>query len=299
MKAQNKIVVSVFVSVAVCLCASWASAKGRFKQCPILDQAPDSVYRVSFGYIPDSDATEGGGIVGSTDIIEVNGEWAFAYFRDVAHGNIDLNLQFEGTVFHDSLDDRLPSQVGRLALDAGWALRSERGLAFVTRLAPGLYSDFQDLGTEAVYCPVAFSLVRTFRTDFAGMFGVEIRSGFDRVLIPLVGIVWEPDDRVRVDLRCPSSRISWLMSGQWRTHLGLDWENTSYALDDRREKLTLDYFRAYWGLGYQVSTQLQLAGELGSIFQRSIDFDEDVAPSSDDLDVDDSWFLRLSASAPF
>lgn len=291
---------TVLSLLALTFTALPASAKPAAKKCQIMDGTPENVYEVRFAYVPESDATleASGSSLGSVDTMEVEGDWAFSYYRYSA-GVLDLNLDLRATIFHDTLNGMLPSQVAEFALDGGWGWRGNSGLSAQLRLAPGLYSDLDEFSGDSFNCPVSVSLIKAFNPSISGQIGFQWRPGFARAFMPLVGVVWQANEYVKLDLRCPRSKVTVYIPDNWNTHLGLDWDAMSYSMSDGRDLISLDDFRAYWGVGYRVSNQVHVNGDLGFLFHRTVSFEADDQHWGDDLEVERNFFLRASVAAPF
>jgi len=276
----------------------WPSEEDSWP-CQILDTMPEPVYRIGLGYVPES-RFKG---YGKTDFLEIDGDWAFAYYRDVFCGDIDLNLRFDAMVLFGSAGLQLPDQVGKIALDAGWTWRSREGTAAQIRLLPGLYSDLEEIDAEAFSLPFSLALIRAFNPCLSGIAGVEIRPDFDRIVMPLVGIEWEIWEAVRLEARLPESRLVYFVTQDWSTYLGFEWQSMSYALRKQgwydRKLITFEDFRIWWGLAHFISDELQLIGEVGSTFERSVEFEGEILDLDNDVHISKATFVRFALSGPF
>lgn len=264
--------------------------------CQILDKPLEHLYEIGVSYVPDS-RFEG---YGKSDVLELDADWAFGYIKDFGGGEMDFSLFVQDIMFLDSADLNLPSQVGKVVLDSGFTLRNPSGTAVQIRLLPGLYADLDRIDTDSFYVPVSFALIRAFRPDLSGRAGLDIRPGFRRLFMPIVGLAWKISDGVRLDAGLPQTKLQWAIAENLETYLALEWENTSFDLgradhtgDDR---LTIDDISAYWGMQYRVSDSLQFKGEIGNVFNRSVEFDQD--PDSK-IDVQSALFVRFAVGAPF
>ena len=276
--------------------AAWRSQGGD--TCRILD-APVPVYEVGLGFVPES-GFEGHG---DSAAMELHADWAFAYFTDVALADLDLNLRFRSTVFLDSAGLELPDQVSQIALDSGWTWRYVGGWALQFHALPGMYSDLEEVSSDVFFMPVSLALVKAYNPYLSGIVGTQYRMGFEREFIPLIGLAWDISDAVRLDARLPESRLTWYGGRDWSTHLGFEWRNMTFSLREAgaidRKKLTLEDYQGYWGLAYRLSDELQLTGEIGSVFGRGMEFDRQVEGWQRDVDIDPALFLRFMVVGPF
>ena len=67
--------------------------------CQILDNPLKPAYQVGIGYVMESRFKGDAGEYGKSAFLEINSDWAFAYFRNILYGNIDLNLQTRSILF--------------------------------------------------------------------------------------------------------------------------------------------------------------------------------------------------------
>jgi hypothetical protein len=279
--------------LSVAALSSSAFGKQRVKECQILDQTPEAVYEIDAGYVSSSDAQD----LGKTDMMEFNADWAFYYCRTDS-GDVDLNLRAKNTVFSDTLQGLFPNQVAMIALDAGLAMRPEKGMAIQLRVKPGIYSDLSNLSGDSFSSPFSLSVIHTFDSSLSGMAGLEVRSGFNLPVVPLFGIVWAIDDYWTLDLRCPRSRLAYRVAKDWNTYLAFEWENTTYSLGKNNDDLTIDYLKTCFGVTHRLPNDMLVRGEIGSELERSIRFGGDPSPISQ-VELDRAVFTRVGIGAAF
>ena len=281
---------------------TWRSEQGP-NYCQILDDISGPVYQVGMGYISKSRFEGSSGKHGKSAFLEMDGDWAFAYFRDVIFGDVDLNFRLRSILFTDSAGKvRLPGQVAKIALDTGWTARYENGMAVQARAVPGIYSDMEEIGSDDIFIPFSLSLIRAYNPQLSGIAGFEIRPGFETSIMPLIGVEWEINDVLKLDARLPESRLVWFAHRDWTTQLGFEWHNMSFGLGDDRDQITVEDYRAYWGLTCRISDQLEFTGELGRVFERSVEFKERAADADGvdtDLDLGNAILVRFVLGGAF
>jgi len=257
------------------------------------------VYHVSLGYVPES-RFEG---YGKSALLELEGDWMLAYLTDVARGDIDFNFRVRSTLFLDSAELQLPDQVAKIAIDAGWIWRYQNGMAIQFRAVPGIYSDLEEIDTDIFFVPFSCSLIRTFNRQLSGIVGAELRPGFEREIMPIIGLEWEINDALRLEARLPESRFIYFVSPNWTTYLGFDWQNTSFRLSESesydRDLVTIEDFRTCWGLTHWISDQLHLTGEVGHVFDRNIEFKGSADGPDSEIDIESGMFVRFGLGGPF
>ncbi len=278
--------------------AMTANAAGKAGgHCQILDYQSDPLYHVGVAYVPPS-TFEGHG---KTAFIEPEADWKFAYFRDVAHADVDLNLRMRSVVFPETADIHLPQQVAKVAVDAGFTWRLEGGTALQLRTSPGFYSDFKKLNADGFYVPLSVALIHSFDPAFSGIVGFEARPDFMREVMPLVGVAWEISDVFRLEAMLPDSRLTCFMSRKLDAHVGFEWRSMTYTLNDEynRKQMELEDFRTFLGITYRVSDQLVISGDMGNIFSRMVGFRDAYRGIGHELDIDSANWFRIVIGGPF
>jgi len=281
--------------------ASVASAAKSKSQSvdQILDVPSDPMYRLSVGFVESSPVESGG----STSLMELDGHWGgFPYFWDVLFGDIDVALNMNTTFLSYSTEAQLPGQYGRIAFDAGWTCRFRQGISVQARIYPGIYTDFEELGSDALYLPFSLAVIKTVNPKLSGILGAEIRPGFKQEVMPLIGIAWMIADDMRLDARLPESRFSYYLGKGWSVHAGFKWQNMSYAIEKNdlgAGQMTVEDFRFFGGVIYRLSDNVQFAGEIGTVTGRSFEYDKVTSGSESSYDASSAPFFKFTIGGPF
>ena len=272
---------------------------GPEARCQILDNPAKPIYRAGLSMIPES-RFEG---YGDSSATEIDIDWYFAELMDIGYGDVDLNAVFKLTIWGGSAGVQMPDQLLQLALDTGWTWRYENGMGFQVRAMPGVYSDMEKISSDMFYLPFSFAIIHAFDASLSGILGAQIRPSFNRVVMPLVGVEWQVNDEWRLQIRVPESRVTWYAGPGWNMHAGFDWNDTTYSLrekgDFNRGELTVEDTRLYVGTTYRLSDQIELTGDIGSIFARSVTFEDDAHSFDGEIDVGSDLFLRFGIIGPF
>lgn len=268
-------------------------------QCQILDVPSEPLYKVYFSTIPPNDFDD----YGDAALIELGGLWKLRYFRDVLWGDMDSRLDFQSVLPLGDTALSLPDQLVAFYLDAGWTRRMVGGRAWQIRARPGLYSDLTNPAANDFFVPLSGAYIRTFNPSMSGILGVEIRPGFERTLMPIMGIECELGGAARVEARVPKSRIEYFLSSRWTTHLGLEWRNRSFRVHEDvagdPDLITLEDFLAWWGLTYRVSDEIHVFADFGRAFGRSIEFSGQASGADDRVNIGSGAFGRVALGGPF
>lgn len=296
---------SVLLNMAMVAALAVATASGAARSSDesspvrILDRSLRPMYEMDLGFISE-ETVEG---EGQTAMLEFGGFWQMAYFQNVLESDVDLNLDYDLTIFTDSADVHLPDQLGAFVLDSGATWRFMNGSSFEGRAKPGFYSDLEELDLDALYMPFS-GVVRTpFTPVLSGMVGLEIRPGFERIVMPVVGLGWEIAPRLLLKAGVPETRLTYYTAAYITPYVGLDWNDTTYALHEEkpfdREEITVEDWRAFAGVAWHITAEMQLAVELGDVFSRDFEFSHSESTVNRELSVDDAWFLRAAVRGPF
>ena len=283
----------------------WAdpAGSGRTTQAPttkgdpVMTKQYDPAYSLYFGIVPESQI-EGHG---KTDLIDVGGHWNLGYYRTRSG---DWNVQADAHIrlFMDSADLALPSQTGKLFADIEWLYRFSSRASMETHLKPGLYTDFEEFGGDAMGMPFALVYANAVNDSLTLTAGAEIRPSWDREVMPIVGMIWDIGSRNHLQIMLPDSRLSLSLGRNMALQLNFGWENSDYAVDRKHgrdyKQITLEDYTMSLGLTYFMPDGVHVRGEIGQLFDRTIDFKKN-APSRGPLDIEDEAFIRIGIGGPF
>ena len=267
--------------------------------CQILDGSSDSVYSLGLAFVPESRLS------GHDEmrIAEFDGACELGYFRDVWLGDIDVSLDLDGKVFFSSGGIQLPDQLVVLAADVGWTWRYVNGSALQVRAAPGIYSDIEELSFRSFDMPLSAAGVMTFNPYISATVGLQLRPGFERIFMPIVGLVWGPADWLRVEATLPEAKAICHWNDVWSTYVGWAWESMTYTIREKgdfdRKKMTMENYRTTIGASYAVSDALRVIGEIGALSERTIEFERRAPGMENEIDVHSATFVRVGIGGPF
>jgi len=286
--------VAMWLAVLTCGTAAVWPGDETPAECQILDAHTQPVYRLGLGFTGESRFED----YGDSAMIEFEADWAFAYFRNVFSADLGFALNVRSILFLDSGGINLPNQLAEIAVDVGWTRRM-RDLALQARVRPGIYADLEKIDSGTFFFPFSLAVIRSFNPDLSGVAGLDIRPGFERALMPRIGVAWEASEKLRIDAQLPESRLTCFILPDWTTDVSLLWRNTSYRLRDDRDMLTIEDIRLAWGLTYRTADQVEFNVQLGRSFHRSVEFEDVATDEPQDVDISNATFLRVTVGGPF
>ncbi len=232
----------------------------------------------------------------------MDGAWEVGYFRDVLLGDIDVALDFDGMLILSSADLQLPDQLIALSAEVAWTWRYVNGTALQVGATPGIYSDMEELNFRSFAVPLSVAGVMTLMPELSAIGGLHVRPGFERLLMPIAGVVWQPCDWLRVEATVPEARVLYHWDSQWSVHAGWAWESTTYSIrekgDYNRKKLSFESYRTAVGATYAFSDALRVTGEVGRLTERNVEFKTAPVGMDEEIDIHDELFVRVGIGGP-
>ncbi len=295
---QTLLTVSILLVAILNSTAGISLGFGRGGKCQILDKGLTPLYTLSGAYILEADI-EGGT---DTGLFEVDASWACRYFNDTLGGDIDTHFQFSSVFFLQTASIDLPEHVAEVSFDLAYINRMQNGMSLMVGLTPGIYSDLETLDGDGFSVPVRVAGVKTFSPTVSGIAGLEYRAGFDRELLPILGIAWQPDKTFRLEAGLPQSLLRWSPDDEWAFYAKFEWSNVSYNLrerdNDNREQMTLEDYRNSFGIQRMMDDRIGLFVEGGRTYHRSMIFERS-NDSSVELEMGKAMFFKAGVSGYF
>jgi hypothetical protein len=280
------LILGVFLVSASALRAGDGGYEARF-----FSPKPKPIYNAGLGY----SAAEFEGY-GDSSLTELSLDWEFANFRRTWAGDVDLTLDVEAALFADSAGMHLPDQLVALAVDLGWARFSRNGIGARFRLAPGIYSDFQRFEGRALSAPLSGVLTCAFGPSVSGVVGAEVRPNFERLVRPIAGLAVQAGRATRLVVGVPEGSLSHRFGPRFESYIAYAWRDQTFGLRDDRRAITLEDYSACLGIRLRQPGGAAIVVEVGSVFDRSVEFDRtrDEHDPSEAVDADDSLYIRLA-----
>jgi hypothetical protein len=189
----------------------------------------------------------------------------------------------------------LPSQVYAAYLDFYWTPHITERFTAELGFRIGVYSDFESVGSEAIRPQAYAAGIWQISPTFALKGGAAYINRVDIQLLPVLGVIWTPNQFTHFDITFPNPKLShygwtwgstdiwWYIAGEYG---GGTWEiddagDARMDMDDIRAIFGLEWTGGFWGAKGFV--------EVGYVFNRELVFD--AAPDYT-VDLDETIMLR-------
>ncbi len=193
----------------------------------------------------------------------------------------------------------LPSSVFDTSLEFRW-LRpmGERWTADLA-IAPGFYSDFDNTTSDAIRITGRAVGIYKWTPTTTVALGVVYLDREDVSLLPVVGLIWKPDDTLNVELLFPrpkiAKRIVFGVDASWWTYIGGEFGGGSWAIQRVSgvdDVATVRDLRAILGLQRKTNSGGSMRFEVAYVFDRQLEY----LTATPDLPLDDTVMVRAGAS---
>jgi len=274
--------------------AGWAGNTGS-TAFDCLDGVPVPSYRAALTYYPSFDYED----AGSGSGMEFDVDWELGYYRISGRSVVDTRGVARLTFLSGSGDLDLPSQLVRIALDAGWTWDFAPDYALAVRAYPGYYADLRGLDFESLSVPLSGAVRRELHPQLSVIAGFEYRHGFGDPFVPVLGADWEINEMSRLRIGFPETRYDLYLSRAWGAAAGIEWENVSYDLHDGSDQMTQKGCRWYIEGTRRLSDQLELGVRVGGVAGRTLEFRQRGSRGVWDVDVSGGSFVTVGVRGPF
>lgn len=238
------------------------------------------------------------GSYGKTDVAEGEIGFSLGKIDGFLWGTLGLRGDAHAYWFLDNPGlDAVPDALLDLSITPCYTIRFMTGWSFAFSASPGIYSDPEN---PAFSCPFTINSYFAACPELSFLIGATFRPGWDIGFMPNLGLAWQPDEKFRLVLGCPESRID-IFPGHIVSFFGtVKWRNVTYALDDEikglPDSLTMDDIYATGGVSLRWFGSWYLMGEVGTFLERelSADVNKDKA-----IKLSKEPFVRISLQSVF
>ncbi len=184
---------------------------------------------------------------------------------------------------------QLPEQVYALTTDFQVEQPLSRKLSLTVGATPGLYTDWENLSSEAVRVPgrIFLSYMKSPKLILIG--GVVYTAQPELPIIPAAGLIWIPSEKWRLELIAPRPRLVYRANERLQLYGQFSFDSSTYAIHAAGRDDLLEYrdFRVSMGTEWTTKQKLRLYGEVGAAFARDLDL-----MFQPDNTIDPGLFLR-------
>jgi hypothetical protein len=201
----------------------------------------------------------------------------------------------------------LPDQLAELTLNLGLQRRFSAQWSGAIFARPGLYGDFEDLGSGSLNLPVLMLFNYARHPDLVWNFGLNLNAFSDNPVLPIAGVRWRFAPDWTFTIGFPQSGFSWRHGETLTLRAGVGFNGGSFRVTEslgipgpgrpRLANTYLDFREVRVGFGADLSLGkgFKLVADLGAVTDRKFDyFDRDYR-----IDGDAGIYGTLSLRASF
>ena len=219
--------------------------------------------------------------------------FAFPFFT--RESPLVLTPSFAVRYFNGPDAPDLPARVYDAALEFRWLRPITARWAADVAVAPGVYSDFEQTNSDAL------RITGRGLVQFTGSNGARWVAGvgyFDRQdvkLLPVGGVIWEPNDATSIELIFPSPQVARRFacgaSAEWWGYVGGEFGGGSWAIERASgvtDEVSYRDFRVKLGVERKTIAGVSGQVEVGYVFGRQLEY----RSGTPDFEPDDTVMLR-------
>lgn len=258
-----RIILSLFI-VTFGLTLNSAQAEDEFPH------KADSYFR----YIPSRSAKT---ISGEVEIIESESEYSYEFKTfDKLPLKFSLTTQYIG--IENATEVELPAHLTGLTTDIETTLPffNFDKTFFRLGLSPSFYADDWDFQTSNFRIPMHYVLIHQPNDRWTFIIGVAIYPDFEKEVFPVMGFIYQPNDKLIFNLVPKRPNISYLVNERltWFTEGGSFVNSEFEVTKDNLKNVVLAYkeLRIGSGIKYKFNKFLQTSLSAGAIFNRSLKY---------------------------
>lgn len=243
-------------------------------------------------WVPNSDSSDAGGHVALTEgrakvgrTFRVNSQWSLT--PELAYSVLQISAPAPA---------RLPEDLHTVSAGLRTDYRVKPGLSCSFLFTPTIASDFKGLGHDDLRVRFGVTVRYSLSDKTTLLGGLVFQQGYHagRVL-PIVGVIYRPDDRWTISLAAPRPGVSYKLNKDLRFNVGGEMTGGEYQLHEGGSGAgVIRYrdFRALGGAEFTVAGPLQGEVAAGYAFARRFTFYDVYDPTRGAIDVDAGPFVK-------
>jgi len=295
----------VLIASALSLSAAFSSEVETVIQAKPEEKVPIDIAEIETGYVFESDLNHGGSF-GKQDEFQTEFEYTH---RFLVSGNwyLHTGLAYDRFDF-GSTSAPVPIHLQRGAVVIGIDYMHGADIGALIQFRPGFYTE-EHIGLASFDCPITLGRFFVLQPDklylFTGATASFLRGGYP--VIPLVGVVWNPNDKVRLMGVLPEPRLIYSPTDKLDLWVGGEYVGGSFRTDHHDNfkgphvaKLSgtqVDFadYRAGVGFTYDLTNAISLDGGGGYSIQRAFLFHR----AGENYRTDPSPYVQIELKAKF
>lgn len=195
---------------------------------------------------------------------------------------VSLSLNFK----HLNIDESLPVQLPAHLEGRSLGLGVKFPMPFVERddlfmgfdIYPSLYTDDWDWEGGAFRLPFRTYFIYKPDDNFIFVAGAWIRVDYDSPIVPIIGLIYKPNDRLSFNLASEDPHIAYRINEQWTIFTEFRFLIDEYEVTrGQNQHVVLKYSESRAGIGcrFQPNHNFEIAFSAGGVGGRRLDYEDD------------------------
>lgn len=216
-------------------------------------------------------------------------EYDYKMFEELP---VTLSLDITHTDINESVAVDLPSSLEGRRL----GFSTKLPVPFIDRedlflgidIYPSMYNDDGDWDDSAFRIPFRTYLIYKQSEEFILVGGASVRIDYDNSVLPILGLIYKPNDRLSFNLASDDPNITYKIDDQTTVFMEFDYSLDEYEITRGPDKgVILKYRDVSTGFGakYEVAESLEASLSAGGVFGRRLQYEDDAGKVEPDAGV--------------
>ena len=214
-------------------------------------------------------------------------EWGINY----KHLEIDENTATE-------IPSHLEGVQGKVGTKFPMPFVDSREMFMGVDVMPSMYTDDGSWTTSAFRMPFRVYGIYKESDELIFVAGVSIRPDFDQSVLPVIGLIYKPNDELAFNLASDNPTITYKVDDAKTVFLELDFTNDEYEVTQNGAKgriLKNRDFSTGAGLNYQITDLLKASVSGGVVFARRLQYEDPIGK----LEPDAAGYVKAKVELSF
>ena len=213
---------------------------------------------------------------GSISIVQSAAEYSYDLkIKDTLP--LQLGVEAKYTGINNSTKLKLPSSLTLAAFGAEVTLPffTIKDNYFRINIAPSLFGSKWNFRASSFRLLQQYFIISQPNEYLTLLLGVAVFPDFEDKVLPLLGFIWEPNDKISFNIIPKNPNITYFLNERFGFFLEGDIDLGEYEVDRGEEKnLVLKYSQATTGVGFQynINKNSQFLFSTGGVFSRYLEY---------------------------